>query len=98
MPASAMRAPPIPKRRYPGASARSARHSAAPCRSPEASPAASMIDGASPGALDTDERHPDQVGVPQARLPVDDQHTSTLDGDHRREALRDDRKTIPAVP
>src|SRR5438093_13771666 len=104
IPAAAMRGPPIPKSRQPGASARSAWHRAAPWRSPDPSPAASMIDGASARLLDTNERDPGAGGVPHARLPVHDQHAPRLDGDYRRaagrgglEALRADHGRVEAV-
>src|SRR5881396_469113 len=97
MPAAAMRSPPIPKRRQPGASARSAWHSAAPWRSPEASPAASMIDGPSAAILDTDERDPGEIGVPHARLPCDDEHAPCLAGHHRRAAGRGGSEALRAA-
>src|SRR5882762_7049445 len=104
IPAEAIRAPPIPKSRQPGRSARRARQSAAPWRSPDASPATSMMAGAAALTSDTEERDAGRVRARHALLAVDEQHASRLHGQHggrarrrRLETLGTDRGRVESV-
>src|SRR5712691_6207203 len=86
MPASAMRAPPMPTTRGPGANSRRARQSVAPWRSPDAAPAESMITGVS--ALDIHAHHRDACGVghPHHLVAIHEQELAAVHRQGRRAA------------
>src|SRR5947208_3484306 len=102
MPAAAMRGPPMPTRFTVGSSARRARHKVPPWRSPEASPAETMMTGRSGMATATREitahdRDAGLVGEPHGCLPIDDEDLAPLHressgtpGRHRLEGGRTD--------
>src|SRR6266403_455181 len=84
IPAARMCPPPIPTKRTPGSTARRARQSVPPWRSPEAPPAESMI-GARPAVgsatvIGAHQRDPRPIGELDDRLAVDEQHAP---GRHR---------------
>src|SRR6266436_6696225 len=84
IPAARMCPPPIPTKRTPGSTARRARQSVPPWRSPEASPAESMI-GARPAVgsatvIGAHQGDPRPIGELDDRLAVDEQHAP---GRHR---------------
>ena len=78
IPAAAMRGPPMPTSRTPGSSARSARHSVPPWRSPDASPAESMIGArsvtGSAAAIVAHHGDPGPVRDPDHLVAVHEQH------------------------
>src|SRR5215472_8792169 len=87
IPAAAMRTPPMPKSRSSPRSSCSARHTVAPCRSPDASPAESMIETGSAVLIDAHQR--DAGGIRQADdlLVVDEEEFAVLDPERRRSTL-----------
>ena len=85
MPAAAIRGPPIPMRRTPGWSSRRARHRVAPCRSPEASPAESRIEGS--GLIDAHHRDACGIRPTDQVLSIDEEHAPRFHRERRRAAL-----------
>src|SRR5882724_1511348 len=104
-PSAAMRRPPMPVSRAPGAAARSARASVAPCRSPEASPATIIMERGRSGAGVTraDQRDGRGVGAARRRLPLEHEHALGLERDDggaalggRLDRFRADRRHVEA--
>src|SRR3990172_617373 len=91
-PAAAMRGPPMPISRTPGSRARSARHMVAPWRSPDASPAESMMRRSSPAVIYAHHSDPGAVRYSYRLFAVHEEHLVAVDGQRRRAALHHGRK------
>src|SRR6266478_4839169 len=103
MPAAAMRGPPMPTSLTVGSSPRRARHKVSPCRSPDASPAESMMTRRSGMATAAHDRDAGPLGAAHGRLPIDDQDLTLLyregrgaPGRHRFEGGGTDRRDVEA--
>src|SRR5206468_284221 len=81
IPAAAMHAPPMPTSLTPGCISASARQSVAPWRSPEASPADSMMDTRSDRVIEARHRDPGLVGQPDHLVAVHHQHLPAVDAE-----------------
>src|SRR5262245_51309474 len=87
-PAAAMRDPPMPTSRMDGSRSRMARHMVAPWRSPDASPADSMMGRRSAAVIDGHHGDPGRVRGSHRLLPIHEQHLSRVDGQSRRAPVR----------